>query len=159
MFNYNRELFVEKSSFAIPQKLSNNKILMVDDDTELHDLTRVVLSDFINKNNIEMMHAYSGKEAMEVLRQDKDIQLVILDIQMKTSDAGLQVARYIRKTLEKLCVKIMIRSGQLSICDNSELLRDVAIGGLYQKQELDSKKLLKFVEESFFKTKDNLEAF
>lgn len=72
------------------------KVLIVDDKEE----NRYVLKNFFKlfgpDSNIEIMEAGSGKEVVEILKDEK-ADLVIMDIKMETDYAGLEATMEIRK--------------------------------------------------------------
>ena len=54
------------------------KVLIVDDEQEVHSVTRTVLSQFVFEGKkLEILSAYNGSEAIEVIKAHKDIQLVL----------------------------------------------------------------------------------
>lgn len=73
--------------------MKNCKILVIDDESRMRKLVR----DFLSKRGYEVLEASNGEEAMDIFYEDKDIQLLILDIMMPKMD-GWQVCREIRKT-------------------------------------------------------------
>ena len=73
--------------------MNNCKILVIDDESRM----RKLVSDFLMKKNYVVLEASNGEEAMEVFYNDKEIDLLILDIMMPKMD-GWQVCREIRKT-------------------------------------------------------------
>jgi DNA-binding response OmpR family regulator len=76
------------------QKYTGLNILLVDDDTELHKIMKVLL----NAAGHSMLSAYSGTETLEILKTEK-VDVVILDVTMPTMD-GLEVLREIRTTTD-----------------------------------------------------------
>lgn len=54
------------------------KILVVDDSSLIHQMYRLVMSRY----NCEIVDAMNGQEALEVLALHKDVQLILLDINM-----------------------------------------------------------------------------
>ena len=76
-------------------------VLIVDDDEEIHSVTRLALSDLVlNGKKLSFHHAYSGSEALAYLRKQGDqIAIILLDVVMESDDAGLQVARTMREEL------------------------------------------------------------
>jgi CheY-like chemotaxis protein len=71
--------------------LSKKKVLVVDDEKELVEVTRVLLE----SNGFEVSAAYSGEEGMKAaLAQKPDV--IILDVMMETTSAGFDVARWLR---------------------------------------------------------------
>jgi DNA-binding response OmpR family regulator len=67
------------------------KILVVDDNTNIRLLYRVVLSDA----GYQVFQSQSGAEAFEILEQ-RDIDLVVLDIKLRL-ESGLDVLKRITK--------------------------------------------------------------
>lgn len=55
-----------------------SKILLVDDSSLIHQMYRLVLSRY----NSELLDAMNGQEALDLLAADKDIKLILLDINM-----------------------------------------------------------------------------
>ena len=67
-------------------------ILVCDDDREIVKAIEIYLS----KEGYNILKAYDGYEALEILRKNNDIQLIILDIMMPKLD-GIETANIIRK--------------------------------------------------------------
>src|SRR4051812_40963950 len=89
------------------------RVLIVDDDVDVHVVTKFSLSNAcFQGRRLSFLHAYSGEEALHILDNTPDIALVLLDVIMETSDAGLSVARQIRDTLHNHLVRIVLRTGQ-----------------------------------------------
>jgi CheY-like chemotaxis protein len=68
------------------------KILLVDDDPDFVDVTRLVLE----KNGHEVISASSGEEGWKKARSE-GWDLLLLDVMMETPDEGFQLAYKIRK--------------------------------------------------------------
>ena len=68
------------------------KILVVDDESRM----RKLVSDFLVKNQYQVLEAENGEEALDVFFAENDIALVILDVMMPKMD-GWQVCREIRQ--------------------------------------------------------------
>src|SRR4030042_1202791 len=57
------------------------KILVVDDEEDIHTVTKMALKGFIFKDRgIEFLHTYSAKESEQVLREHPDIAVILLDV-------------------------------------------------------------------------------
>lgn len=67
-------------------------ILVCDDDREIVKAIEIYLS----KEGYNILKAYDGMEALEILKKNDDIQLIILDIMMPRLD-GIETANIIRK--------------------------------------------------------------
>ena len=67
-------------------------ILVCDDDKEIVKAIEIYLS----KEGYNILKAYDGEEALEILKNNDDIQLIIVDIMMPKMD-GIEVANKIRE--------------------------------------------------------------
>ena len=68
-----------------------NKILVVDDDRRINEL----LDDIFTMEGFEVYRAFDGEEAIEILDNIDDIEVVILDVMMPKID-GWEMLAYIR---------------------------------------------------------------
>jgi len=118
------------------------KILIVDDEPEVHNITKSVLKKFIFDNKgLNFLSAYSGTEALKILVDNDDIALVLLDVVMETDDAGLKVVRAIREDFDNHIVRIVLRTGQPGNAPMTEIILDYEIDDYKDKTELTSDKL------------------
>lgn len=75
-------------------KKPNQKILLVDDvDDNLNLLERIILK---SSSNNEILKANSGQRAIEIIKNNKDIDMVFLDLRMPELD-GIETAKIIRE--------------------------------------------------------------
>jgi CheY-like chemotaxis protein len=81
--------------------MAGKKILVVDDEPEFVNMIKMRLE----ANGYEVIPAYSGKEALDTLKQAKP-DVVLLDIMMPELD-GLQVLRTIRLKDKKIPIFIL----------------------------------------------------
>src|SRR5690242_1954294 len=89
------------------------KVLVVDDDKEVHAVTRLALGDFsFASAPLEFLHAYSAADAQSLLVDHPDTALILLDVVMETDHAGLDFASFVRKDLRNHFVRIILRTGQ-----------------------------------------------
>ncbi|WP_024953883.1 DUF3369 domain-containing protein [Sulfurospirillum arcachonense] len=118
------------------------KVLIVDDEEEVHLVTRTVLGEFtFEGKKLEILSAYSGEEALELLSKQQDIQLILLDVVMESDDAGLIVAKKIREELGLKKIRIVLRTGQPGSAPEKEVIDNYDINDYKEKTELTSKKL------------------
>jgi len=82
----------EASSFLADSIFSGRKILVVDDDMR----NIYVLSKLLEEKNVRVVTGRTGKEGVEKLQENPDINLVIMDIMMPEMD-GYTAMREIRK--------------------------------------------------------------
>jgi len=122
------------------------KILIVDDEPEIHSITKTVLSNFeLEGKKLEFLSAYSGKEAIEILKKVPDIAVVLLDVIMETNDAGLIVAHKIREELNNSKIRIILRTGQPGNAPEEEVIIKYRINDYKEKTELTAKKLFSVI--------------
>jgi CheY-like chemotaxis protein len=118
------------------------RILIVDDDVDVHVVTKFALStSSFQGRRLSFLHAYNGKEALEILQRTPDIALVLLDVIMETADAGLQVARKIRTELHNDLVRIVLRAGQPGQALEHSIIVDYDINDFWCKADLTTRKL------------------
>nr|WP_314547736.1 HD domain-containing phosphohydrolase [uncultured Massilia sp.] len=127
---------------AAAPKLAPWKVLLVDDEPDIHDVTKLTLSRFrLDGRALTFVHAYSGAEAKEVLAREKDIALVFLDVVMEQEDSGLEVARWMRRDLDNQFTRIVLRTGQPGQAPEERVIVDYDINDYKEKTELDRTKL------------------
>ncbi|MDX1676924.1 DUF3369 domain-containing protein [Arsukibacterium sp.] len=135
-------LFADESE---PTEVINHghwKVLVVDDEPEVHTVTRLALSDFsFNNKTLEFISAYSGAEARQLIATDPDIAVILLDVVMETDDAGLLVARYVREELKNDHVRIILRTGQPGQAPERQVIVNYDINDYKSKTELTAQKL------------------
>ncbi len=118
------------------------KVLVVDDEESVHSTTRMVLDDMdFEGGGIQFLSAYTGEEALEILRDHDDIAVVLLDVVMENNVAGLDVAQKIRKELNNSFVRIILRTGQPGQAPERSVIRDYDINDYKEKSELTAQKL------------------
>ena len=66
------------------------KVLVIDDEQGVHDVTIMALKRFEFQNRkIEFLHAYSAKEAKDIFDREEHIAVAFVDVVMERDDAGL----------------------------------------------------------------------
>ncbi|MGE5373024.1 MAG: DUF3369 domain-containing protein [Solirubrobacterales bacterium] len=118
------------------------KVLMVDDEEEVHRATRWVFRrlDF-DERPIEFLSARSAEEAKVILNEHPDIAIILLDVVMEQEDAGLKLVHYIRQELNNKMIRIILRTGQPGQAPEIEVMRYYDINDYKEKTELTSEKL------------------
>ncbi|AZP12160.1 DUF3369 domain-containing protein [Undibacterium parvum] len=127
---------------ASANKLPPWKILLVDDEPDVHTITKMTLNRFLlDGRGLVFLDAYSGAEAKQVLAAESDIALVFLDVVMEAEDSGLEVARWMRQELGNKFSRIVLRTGQPGQAPEERVIVDYDINDYKEKTELDRKKL------------------
>ena len=118
------------------------KILIVDDDSEIHTMTRVALRGFTFEGKpLLLISAYSAQEAKELIKKHSDTALVLLDVVMEENDSGLQVVEYIRNVLNNHLVRIILRTGQPGEAPAEATIINYTINDYKTKTDLSYEKL------------------
>ena len=120
------------------------RLLVVDDDIEVHATTSFALEGVeILGRRLELLHAHSGVEALEMLRScGTEIAVVLLDVVMETDDAGLRAVRAIREELRLTTLRIILRTGQPGYAPELSVIRDYDINDYRTKSELTRTRLI-----------------
>lgn len=85
------------------------KILIADDDKEITNLLEI----YTNNAGYEVVKAYDGQQALDLLGQNPDTDLMILDVMMPEKD-GIQVVKEVRETSQ---IPILMLSAKASDTD------------------------------------------
>lgn len=121
---------------------ANWRILVVDDDPEVHAVTRLALKNLqFAGRGVEILSASSAAQARVVLETEDDIAIVLLDVVMETDDAGLRLVQCIRKELKNSTVRIILRTGQPGQAPEAEVVTTYDINDYKAKTELTVQKL------------------
>ncbi|MFA5903956.1 MAG: ATP-binding protein [Desulfobacula sp.] len=118
------------------------KLLIVDDENEIHIMTRLVLSDYsYNGATLEFLSAYSGKDAKQLIKAHPDAACMLLDVVMENNEAGLEVARFIREEEKNDKIRIILRTGQPGKAPEKNIILNYDINDYKEKTELTTQKL------------------
>ncbi|EWY40285.1 phosphodiesterase [Skermanella stibiiresistens SB22] len=125
-----------------PHKPPPWKVMIVDDDREVHAITKVVLSDFqFDERPLQFVSAFSAAEACELFPLHPDIAVVLLDVVMETDDAGLRCVEFIRREVGNEQVRIILRTGQPGQAPERQVIVNYDINDYKAKSELTAQKL------------------
>ena len=115
----------------------NWRILVVDDDAEVHHATKLALKNLIIEDRpLELIHAYSAAQAEQLLQSEKDIGVILLDVVMETDRAGLDLVEAIREKLNMHAIRIILRTGQPGYAPEMETIQRYDINDYRTKPEL-----------------------
>ncbi len=118
------------------------QVLIADDDREVHMVTELALRDFeFDGRPLEFLHAYSGREAVEIIREHTDVAAILMDVVMESEHAGLDAVHSIRRQLGNRLCRIILRTGHPGQAPENEIISRYDIDDYREKTELSSKKL------------------
>jgi len=129
----------------IPKKSSNKtwKILVVDDDESVHQVTNLVLSTTeVEGKKLEIVSVFSSKEAKQKLLEDDSFCMAFVDVVMETDHAGLELVEWIRKDLKNQAIRLVLRTGQAGSAPESRVIRDFDINDYKEKTDFTSGKMV-----------------
>jgi PAS domain S-box-containing protein len=123
------------------------KILMVDDEEEVHLSSKLLLKNFTFEDKpLTFLSAYSAAEAKRLMADNPDIAIIFLDVVMEEDDAGLKLVEYIRKVLKNSSVRIVLRAGQPGQAPEATVILNYDINDYKTKVELTYEKLVSTVK-------------
>jgi len=139
-------LFIEDDITNAEESLSLHlcpwKVLIVDDDKEVHAVTKLVLSSFEwDDTPLHFLSAYSAYEAEQLFLEHNDISVALIDVVMETDDAGLRLIKTIRNELNNKATRIVLRTGQPGQAPEKKIIREYDISDYKNKTELSGIKL------------------
>ncbi|HEY0562279.1 MAG TPA: HD domain-containing phosphohydrolase [Methylophilus sp.] len=117
-------------------------VLIVDDDPEVHAVTRLALRDFQFENReVQIISAYSGEEARSLFAQRDDISLALVDVVMESEHAGLELVKHLRVDQGNHKVRLVLRTGQAGQAPEDRVIREYDIDDYREKTDLTKQKL------------------
>jgi response regulator RpfG family c-di-GMP phosphodiesterase len=135
-------LFADEENIEAEYEDNKWKVFIVDDESEIHNVTKLVLNDFsFDGKGLEFLSAYTAEEAKKVLTQNADIAVVLLDVVMEEEDSGLKLVKFIREELKNDLVRIILRTGQPGQAPEKKVIVEYDINDYKEKTELTAQKL------------------
>ncbi len=117
-------------------------VLVVDDDEQVLEMTRIILRDLdFEGRPFRCIAATSAAEAAAILNLTPDIPVVLLDVVMETPDAGLRLVRHIREDLGNTRIRIILRTGQPGDAPERDVVLAYDINDYKSKAELTAQKM------------------
>jgi response regulator RpfG family c-di-GMP phosphodiesterase len=136
----------ETEDFDLVEKSKNRKVwkvLVVDDDESVHQVTKLVLADTeIEHRQLEITSAFSSAEAKELLLSSDEYCMAFVDVVMETEHAGLELVEWIRNDLKNKNIRLILRTGQAGSAPESRVIRDFDINDYKEKTDFTSGKMI-----------------
>ena len=119
------------------------RILVIDDDESVHQVTKLVLANSdIESRKIEIVSAYSSREAKEILKEDNSFCMAFVDVVMETDHAGLELVEWIRTDLKNQAIRLVLRTGQAGTAPEAKVIREFDINDYKEKTDFTSGKMI-----------------
>ena len=118
------------------------KVLIADDEDEVHHVTRLVLSNFeFSQRPLLLLHAHSAAEAETLLQAHPDTAVALLDVVMEREHAGLELVQKIREIFDLHLIRLVLRTGQPGQAPEHHVVAAYDINDYKEKTELTAQKL------------------
>ncbi|MBF0516413.1 MAG: PAS domain S-box protein [Nitrospirae bacterium] len=136
------QFFYRYSGEAIAHNASGAwKVIIVDDEQEVHDMTRLSLKHFTyDGKSLEFISAFSAAEANRLIEAHPDTAVILLDVVMEEDNSGLLVTKYIREELKNNLVRIILRTGQPGQAPQHDVIVQYDINDYREKTDLSNEK-------------------
>lgn len=133
---------ISENEVVLDKKLPPYKVLIADDDEEVHKVSNLILRDFeFEGRSIEILHAYTGQETLEICQANTDIAILFLDVVMESNHSGLHVVKTLREDFRNNIIRIILRTGQPGQAPEDEVIKKYDINDYRLKTELTMKRL------------------
>lgn len=127
----------EDEGYYMVNKNPPYKILIADDDDEVHKVSKLMLKDFeFEGRGVEILHSYSGEETLKICKENLDIAILFLDVVMENNHSGLKVVETLRKDYNNTLIRIILRTGQPGEAPEDEIIKKYDINDYRLKTEL-----------------------
>ncbi|MCW8929680.1 MAG: DUF3369 domain-containing protein [Gammaproteobacteria bacterium] len=133
------------------EKKQNNtwKILISDDEEQVHEITKLALTHFsFSGKKLEFISAFTGEETKKLIIENPDVAIILQDVVMETDTAGLDVVKFVREELNNKFIRIILRTGQPGQAPERKVIVDYDINDYKEKTELTSQKLFTLIYSS-----------
>ncbi|MEU1281548.1 HAMP domain-containing sensor histidine kinase [Streptomyces sp. NPDC005805] len=121
------------------------RVLVVDDDPDVHSVTRLVLKNKLWRDQgFELTSVHSQAEAEELLHRGAVFHVAVVDVVMERQDSGLDLCRTIRTVCPR-STRIVLRTGQAGTVPEETVLNEYDIDYYLHKLDMDPAKLFSVV--------------
>ena len=118
------------------------RMLIVDDEPDVHDITRIALKGFyFDGKKLELISAYSAEQAKEILWNDPGFSAALIDVVMETEEAGLDLVRFIREEMGLSHIRLIVRTGQPGKAPERYVIDHFDIDDYKEKTDLTTMKM------------------
>ncbi len=134
--------FADETAEAAESTFAPWKIIIIDDEKDVHTITRMALEGTIFEGReMVFVSAYSAREAKTVLERHGDAAVALLDVVMEEKDSGLNLVRHIRETLGNSMIRIILRTGRPGEAPERRVISEYDINDYKEKSELTAQRL------------------
>jgi len=133
----------ESNSTVTVKQHKKWRVLVIDDDDSVHQVTKLVLADAEIENRLlEIVSVYSMEEAKKKLLEDNNFCMAFVDVVMETDHAGLELVQWIREDLKNQFIRLVLRTGQAGSAPEAKVIKDYDINDYKEKTDFTSNKMI-----------------
>lgn len=133
---------IEEKSSEKSQIFPCYKVIISDDDPEVHRITEMILKEFsFEGHSLEIIHVYNKIETEKAFREHPDAAVVLQDVVMDEKDTGLVLINYLRNELKNQFMRIILRTGQPGEAPEEKVIKEYDINDYWLKTELTVNRL------------------
>lgn len=137
------EFIVDGEPVGVVEEAPPWRVLIVDDDPEIHTITRLNLRHVrFQDRGLVFLSAHSAEEARQILAHNDDIALILLDVVMEADNAGLKLVDHVRSVLGNRKIRIVLRTGQPGLAPEEAVIQAYDINDYRSKTELTQQRLV-----------------
>jgi response regulator RpfG family c-di-GMP phosphodiesterase len=119
------------------------RILVIDDDEAVHEVTKLVLSDAeIEHRKLDIVSAFSSQQAKEIMLNDNSFCMAFVDVVMETDHAGLELVEWIRKEHKNQAIRLVLRTGQAGSAPEAKVIKEFDINDYKEKTDFTANKMI-----------------
>jgi len=131
------------------------KILIVDDEPEVHLLTQTVLNNIqFDGRPLRFLSSFDSEGTRQILRNEDNIALILMDVVMEEKDSGLKLVRYIREELKNNITRIILRTGGAGEEPVKNIINKYEINDYKEKADLTTPRLFTSIIKSLRNYRD-----
>lgn len=139
-------MFKNRSAITANQSVVSTpspwNILIVDDEPEVHTITRLVLKDIeFSGRRVALTSAYSAQQARELFAQGCKFAVAFVDVVMESDTAGLDLITHLRHVVRDKSIRLILRTGQPGQAPERRVIYDFDINDYLAKTQVTADKL------------------
>jgi CheY-like chemotaxis protein len=134
--------FAEDAPMPVAVEREPWRVLVVDDDEEVHLVTRLTLRGLEVEGRPVCLHsAKSRAEAQEVFASGPPFAVALVDVVMESATAGLDLLRWVRQDLGERATRLLVRTGHPGLLEEGRIAEDYDIHDYLPKAETSGRSL------------------
>lgn len=127
--------------------IENYRILVVDDEPDIYTITKLALRGLKYEGRPVLIEAAnSAQEARDYVSEHPGTAVILLDVVMESSSAGLDFCKWLRQEQNNKRSRILLRTGQPGSAPERQVIDEYEIDGYLAKSEMTKTRLYSAVK-------------